>query len=284
MVPAQIIIDWLHLFVFAMAVGFLLHEVGLISLGHAGMLLCGAYAVGLVLMGENSWVFGLVFVVGLGILLSTTVLRVEADIFAVVTLAFATILHRVSVGAIEWTGGALGLGPVPRTDWIASDLGAITVGGFFAFLVVAIYVAIARMPIGWKLGGIRDNETVTRAQGIPTRRIMFFVVLGTSIVAAIAGVMQALFFGLVTPQMGALDVMLNGLAAAILARPLWKQASPVTTVVGYAIASAILVLVPPLLRQALPETFTVDVVRQAIMGLVLYCLVHPVVQRKWSLV
>ena len=55
MILTQLAIDWLHLFVLTIAIGLLLHEAGLISLGHAGMLLGGAYAFGLAAMGTASF-------------------------------------------------------------------------------------------------------------------------------------------------------------------------------------------------------------------------------------
>lgn len=282
MVPAQIVIDWLHLFTLAAAVGFLLHEVGLISLGHAGMVLVGAYAIGFLWLGDISWWMAVPLVVVFGASLSAAVLRVQSDTFAVVTLAFATIVNRVSVGATEWTGGSLGLGPIPRPNWVAGDLGAIALGSSVAIVAVVAYAAAGILPIGWKMGGIRDNELVARTQGIRTRPIMFTAVFGTGILAAGVGGIEALFFGLVTPRMGSTDVMLQALAAAMLARPAWRQGAPLGTLFGYAAAALMLVLVPPVLRQVLPETVTVDVLRQALFGATLYGLVHPAVQKRWS--
>lgn len=282
MVLTQIIIDWIHLFVLTAAIGLLLHEAGLISLGHAGMLLGGAYAFGLGAMGSASFAAGGAAVLLLASLLALVVLRVGSDIFAVVTLAFGMILYRVSVAATNWTGGSLGLGPLPRPEWLDSDTGSMGTAALSGAVVVLVYWCVVRSNFGLELGASRDNELAARMQGISTGFVRYVAVVITGVMAACVGALQASSYGLVTPRMGVLEVSLQAVAAAMLAGVVWKQGRPLPTLAGYATASAALVVTPPLLRQILPGTVEEAVLRQALFGIVLYALVHPRV-RGWMI-
>ena len=275
MVVTQIIIDWTHLFVFALAIGFLLHEVGLISLGHAGMVLVGAYGCGFLLTQQLSVPMTFAGALVLSAVLAGVTLAVREDVFAVVSLAFAMIVHRTILGSVSMTGGALGYGPIPRSEFLGSDLGAITVGLGMSVVAIAMYCTVCRLPIGVSLGGIRDCEIAVQSLGVHTRWLVFVVVMITAAIAASVGILQALYYGLATPRMGMLDVTLQGLAAAVLAKPVWKQGRPEVTVLGLATASALLVALPPLLRTVITGDVTEAVARQALFGLALYLLVHP---------
>lgn len=280
MLSAQHGIDWLHLTLLTAAQGLLLHEVGLTSFGLAAMLLTGAYAFGFLAMGTVGIASVLLGVLVVVLLSSMVALRVQGDVFAVITLAFCQILHRVAVGAVDLTGGSLGLGPLHRYDFMATDAGATAIAAACLVVVAAIYRGIGRSMIGVVLGGIRDNELYTRAVGHRTRELQLIAVLGSGLVAALAGALGAGYFGLVTPHMGLLDVSLRALAAAMLARPLWRQGRPMSTLAGYAAAAGVLVLTPPLLRTCLPGVGEA-VLRQALFGLALYVLVHPRLAARW---
>lgn len=282
MVWSQLIIDWLHLLVLTMCLGALLHESGLISLGHAGVALAAAYGAGFVLMTVHSPAAVICGVLCIAGLLAAVVLRVRSDIFAVVTLAFAEIGHRVALGAVDWTGGALGLGPIPRPDWLASDTGAIVAASVVCGTGSCVYLFVFGGIVGVRLGSTRDNETVAQFQGVETRRYLFGAVFITALVAGLGGILHAMYFGLVTPRSGTLEVTLQGLAAAMLARLIWRQGSPALSLVGYCAASLLLVGLPVAMRQLLPGDVAESILRQIVFGVCLYVLVHPMTQMKHS--
>jgi len=275
MVWGQIAIDWAHLAILTMAVGILLHELGMLSLGHAGVLLTGAYCWAFWARGDLS-LFGSVAIGGFVlIIMSLTALRVQDDIFAVVTLALGEALRFFTLGAADLTGGSVGLGPIPRSDWVASMRGSQSLG-FAAVLAVGwISVVTLRRWPGVVLGSIRDAELLTQGMGIRTRRIRFTVVTLSCTAAVLAGALQVAYYGLATPNMGALDISLQAVAAAMLAWPLWRQNRPIRSTFGFLLGSAIVVLLPPLLRQLVHGGVDVAVVRQALFGTLLYGLVHP---------
>lgn len=275
MVLEQIVIDWVHLAILAMAVGFLLHEVGMLSLGHSGLVLTGAYCTALFVLHKLSLPAALGIALLLLALMSLTALKVKEDIFAVVTLAIAEMMRLLTVGAAGYTGGTLGLGPIPRHAWIASSTGS----QFFATGTLLVSAAIAAGVLkywpGLILGSVRDGELLAQGFGLRTRLIRTLAVVASGCAALLVGVLQVQYYGLASPRMGSLDVSLQALAAAMIAWPLWQQGRPARALVGFIGGSFLLVLIPPILRLVLSEGADVATIRQGMFGLLLYVLVHP---------
>jgi branched-chain amino acid transport system permease protein len=275
MIFGQIAIDWAHLAILTMAVGILLHELGMLSLGHAGALLTGAYCWAFWARGDFSIIGSLMIGGAVLVIMSLTALRVQDDIFAVVTLALSESVRLFSLGATDLTGGSVGLGPIPRGDWVASMGGSQWLGVGTVLVLGCISVVTLRRWPGVVLGSIRDSERLTQGIGVRTRRVRFTVVALTGAAAALAGALQVAYFGLATPTMGALDISLQAVASAMLAWPLWRQNYPLRSLVGFLLGSAIIVILPPLIRYTIQGGFDVAVVRQALFGALLYVLVHP---------
>ena len=275
MIWGQIAIDWAHLAILTMAVGILLHELGMLSLGHAGVLLTGAYCWAFWARGDLSLISSLAIGGVVLTIMSLTSLRVQDDIFAVVTLALGEALRFFTLGAAELTGGSVGLGPIPRSDWVASVPGSQWLGFATVLTVGCISVVTLRRWPGVVLGSIRDAELLTQGMGVRTHLIRFMVVALSCMAAIAAGALQVAYFGLATPTMGALDISLQAVAAAMLASPLWRQNRPLRSMAGFLLGSAIVVVLPPLLRQLVHGGVDVAVVRQALFGALLFCLVHP---------
>jgi branched-chain amino acid transport system permease protein len=267
--------DWLRLLTLAIAAGFLLYELGIMTLGYGGLILAGGYACGFILCGTIGWKSAAAIVAITIVLMAAGQLRVKADIFALVTLSLGQLVFHTAVGAINLTGGNMGLGPIPRSDWVASDEGSLVISGTLAAVAAAAYAVATATRLGVSLGAIRDQELAARAYGVAVVRIGFVALLAVGLVTVAAGAVQALAFGLVSPTMGSIDITLQVLAAVMLARPLWRQGRPQWVLLGYAGSAAVLVLAPPLLRRILPEQAGIDVIRQAILGVLLYALVHP---------
>lgn len=275
MVLDQILIDWAHLSILTLAIGFLLHEVGMLSLGHAGLLLTGAYCWALWARGDLSLVSALSAAAVFLLLMALTSLRVQDDIFAVVTLALAEALRFFVLGAYELTGGSVGLGPVPRSDWVASSHGAQLLALVTGTVVVSVAVLLlARWP-GVVLGSIRDGELLSQGIGINTGLTRFMAFALTGVVAEVVGGLQVAYFGVATPQMGELDVSLQSVAAAMLAWPMWRQGRPGRSAIGFLLGAGAITIAPPLLRQLIREGVDVAVLRQALFGALLFGLVHP---------
>lgn len=275
MVWEQIIIDWTHLVILTMAVGFLLHEVGMLSLGHSGLILIGAYCAGFWVLGQLSLLSASGLVVLALLALSLTAMRVRDDIFAVVTLGFGELIRLFVVGASDLTGGTLGLGPIPRSDWMASAHGAQWMGGVTVVVLGSAVAVLMRSWPGLILGSIRDGELLSQSCGVATGPIRLVAVSASGLAAVVVGALQATYFGLATPNLGTVDISLYAVASAMLGWPLWRQGRPERALIGFIVGSFVLVALPPFLRQVLRTGLDVAVFRQAVFGAVLYCLVHP---------
>lgn len=274
----QILTDWLLLFVAAAALAFLLHECGLLSLGHGAQAMVGAYLAAFVATGE----LGVPAAVGVagfsGGLLGLLVLRVRADIFAVLTLAAALLAHRLAANAAGLTSGALGIPfstPAPLKGWWAPlAVGVVALG------IATAYLGVASSRLGLAAGSVRDNETLSRALGVRSRALLYASVLATSVAAALGGALAASYIGFVSPSAGSLDRALQPLAAAMLARPLWRQGRPWRVLFGCAGAALVLVLVPPVLRLVFTRADEA-LLQQVVFGLALYLLVAAPIAREW---
>jgi branched-chain amino acid transport system permease protein len=273
-VLTQILIDWAHLSLLSLAIGFLLFESGVLTLGHAGALLAGAYCVAFLGLGEFGWLPILCLLVAVLGGLALSALRVRGDIFAVTSLALSEALRYTSLGAYELTKGALGLGPIPAT-WLRSDGGAVTAGLIAVACVAVVYFLLIRGWPGIILGAIRDNELVARGAGFATLSTRFAVVSLSGLVAAISGGLQVAYFGSAYPNMGRLEVSLMAFAAVMLASPVWRQGRAGRSVCGILAGTAVIVALPPGLRRLLPGSVDVAILRQILFGSLLYLLVHP---------
>lgn len=275
MIWSQILIDSTHLWILALAYGFLLHELGILTLGHSGLLLAGAYGYALVAIGQWRLEGGLALVAAVVTLLGLSALRVRGDIFTVLSFAFAESLRYLALGLISVTGGANGLGPIDRPPWLANDGSALTTALCVAGLGVAAYVVFASGRWGMRAGSLRDDELLARAYGVSSQPIKFLAVAATGLVVSIVGMLQVAYFGLAVPRLGNIDVSLQSIAAAMLALPLWRHGRPWSTVLGLACGAVVLTILPPLLRSLWNAGPDVAVLRQFAFGGALYALVHP---------
>ena len=275
MVWSQILLDTAHLWALALAWGFLLHELGLLSLGHAGLVLVGAYTYGLVATGEWNLTPSLVLLLMCTAILALAALRVRGDSFAVLSFAFAESLRLLALGLVSVTNGANGLGPIVRPSWLAEDRSALAAAVTLDAAVVLLYLAFASGRHGTRMGSVRDDRLLAGAYGVSWRWLSLGAVLVTGFVVAAVGCLQTAYFGLVTPGFGEVSVSLNALTAALLASPFWRHGRPWRSVVGIGFGSLLLTLLPPLLRGIWSSGPDIAVYRQLAFGLTLYLLVHP---------
>jgi branched-chain amino acid transport system permease protein len=271
----QILLDWAYVAIVALAVGVLIQELGILSLGHAGIVLSAAYLTAFVAFGQLS-ILQAILAAGLPVvLIGLVAMRLRDDVFAVVTLALSETLRLFVIGADSLTHGALGLGPIMRADWLASAGSAALLAWSVFSLMCLVVVFLLRRWTGLELGAIRDGDLYGRAVGIHVQRTRFIAVSGSAAVAAVAGVLQVGYYGLAAPSAGGLDVSLQAIAAVIIGWPFWKQGRPFRNVVGLIVGSGVIVTLPPLLRQIGAASAETAVLRQAVFGGLLFCLVHP---------
>ena len=188
---------------------------GQLSLGHAAFFGIGAYAFGLltVKLHVDFWpaFFGAIVITGLfGFLIGIPALKLRGPYFILVTLGFAVIVGVVAVAWVELTGGANGLGGIPRPNPIPLPWGRkisfdslLTMYYFVLFFLIISIVFCHRLVnslIGKTFMAISYNESLTESLGVNTRskKILSFTISAT--LAGLAGVLYASYNVVISPE------------------------------------------------------------------------------------
>jgi branched-chain amino acid transport system permease protein len=192
----------------AIGLNLLMGYAGQVSLGHAGFMGIGAYAVaigtthfklhGIVAMLAGAVVAGLVaFVVG------RPILRLKGHYLAVATLGFGILVSMVLTNEAGWTGGPDGMG-VPRMEvlgvrlrgpdtWYMITAGALIIGVILALNLIS-------SPTGRAMRAIHDSETASRVVGVDVAACKLSIFVVSAVYTSIAGSMMAFLNGHITPD------------------------------------------------------------------------------------
>lgn len=211
----QLVTRCLILAIFAMSLDLLAGYTGLVSFGHAAFFGIGAYTLMLLSPGydaTNFWITLPVAVVVASVAalaIGLLVLRSSGVYFIMATLAFAQMCFYY-VTRSKALGGSDGAYVNVRPDvsvfgWRLVDLDQKLQLYYLVFLLaVAVYVLLAvvlKSLFGQVLLGIRENEHRLRSLGFATFRykLVAFVLAGA--LASLAGYLDAVQFGIVTPEL-----------------------------------------------------------------------------------
>lgn len=198
--------------IFALGVGVLLKQNGLVSFGHA--LYFGAAGYSMAVMLQLGWMPAewaiLVTLVGIGaasFLIGLVIVRVPGIAFGMLTLAIGQMAYLLAVRARGMTGGSDGMG----IQWPNTLLGVsqstllkpsvlFLVSWVVLVLVTCVLVQLMRTRFGAITEAIRDNEERARFIGIRTVVPRAAVYALSAVVAGVAGLVSALNTGFVSPE------------------------------------------------------------------------------------
>jgi branched-chain amino acid transport system permease protein len=202
--PLLLPLNWLSLFtemlILALAacgLNLILGYAGMVSFGPAGLYAVGAYTTALILI-YTEFPFWLAFVAGpivagiIAVVVGWFCVRLTHVYFALLTLAFAQIIHTVVFEWYAFTKGDDGIVGIPTPSLLHS----IPSYYYFSLIVVAICVALMWMivnsPFGKTLQALRENPERTEFIGINVRlyQLAAFVLSGFFL-----GVAGSLFCG-----------------------------------------------------------------------------------------
>jgi branched-chain amino acid transport system permease protein len=171
---------------------------GQISLGHAAFFGIGAYSAAILTTkaGFSFWT-ALPLVIGMsgfiGLLLGLPSIRVREDFLAITTIGINFIVEAV-FRYVQFFGGALGIGGIPRIVLFGITLKGIT---FFllclGFLIVVLFICwwFTRSWASLACYAIREDETAASTMGIsPVRFKLLAFVIGTAM-AGLGGSLYA---------------------------------------------------------------------------------------------
>lgn len=208
------------------AIGFQLvfGRLGLLALSQGALFAIGAYALAVVTVSWD-WppLAGLILAIlapaAVGALVALPIARLETHYIALATLGLAQLVL-LAVTNLTWTGGANGMYGVPPFSVLGVDLG----DGAATFAVVWAGVAAALAIFTWataagrgaRLATFRDAPLTARTVGLTAvpARIAAFSLAGA--LAGLAGGLQALGLGVVSPAVARFDVMVTLLAIAVV--------------------------------------------------------------------
>jgi branched-chain amino acid transport system permease protein len=252
-------------FIFAIAalgLNLLMGFAGQVSLGHAGFMGVGAYAVAigpaqLGIAPVLSFALGAALSGLIAFVVGRPILRLRGHYLAVATLGFGVLITIVFSNEAKWTGGPDGMAVQPMTVVNAT---VHRIGTWYwilaaSFLVsAAIALNLIDSPTGRALRAIRDSERAARVLGIDVAQKKLAVFVISAVYASIAGSFFALINGYVTPDVSGFLRSIELVAMVVL--------GGMGSIIGSFVGSALLVILP----QALTVFHEYE---HAILGLIL---------------
>ncbi|MGE4370181.1 MAG: branched-chain amino acid ABC transporter permease [Burkholderiaceae bacterium] len=198
--------------VFALGVGILLRQNGLVSFGHALYFGGAGYAIGVLLALDAvpaEWALLLV-PLGAGIvafLIGLVIVRVPGIAFGMLTLAIGQMAYLLASRSRGITGGADGMSIAwPDTLFGVSISTLLTPGALFMtawvtlVIVALVLYLIQQTQFGAITEAVRDNAERAGFIGIRTTLPRALVYALSAVVTAIGGLLSALNTGFVSPE------------------------------------------------------------------------------------
>jgi branched-chain amino acid transport system permease protein len=234
-------------FVFALAaigLNLLMGLAGQVSLGHAGFMGIGAYAVaiGPTHVGVPSWlalILGGVVSALIAFIVGRPILRLKGHYLAVATLGFGLLLAIAFTNEARFTGGPDGMA-VPRLvlfGWAVRGAQAWYWVAAASFLIgAALALNLIESPTGRALRAIHDSEVAARVLGVDVARKKLMVFVVSAIYASIAGSYLALLNGHITPEVSGFLRSIELVAMVVL--------GGMGSVAGSLVGSALIVVLP----------------------------------------
>ena len=234
-------------FIFALAVlglNLLMGFAGQVSLGHAGFLGIGGYAVaiGPTYLTIPSWVSviaGAALSGGLAYAVGRPILRLKGHYLAVATLGLGLLIAIVLNNESGWTGGPDGM-TVPRLSLFGFAMRSSEIwywAGGATFLVGALLAFnLIDSPSGRALRAIHDSELAASVLGVEVVKKKLAVFALSAVYASVAGSYLALLNGHITPDIAGFPRSIELAAMVVL--------GGMGSIAGSLVGAAILVVLP----------------------------------------
>jgi branched-chain amino acid transport system permease protein len=199
---------------------------GLLNFGHVAFMAIGAYAMAILVVKEglSMWVaapLAILAAAAAGLLLGLPSLRLRADYFAIVTIAFSEIVRYVATNQDSWTGGSQGtiaLGTVGEAaqynsqwetfqsrvgGWLhigSKDVTMLVIVWATALVLLTLTWLAVRTPWGRVLRAIREDEDAAASLGKNVVAYKLQVLALGSALAGVAGLFYAWQFSFFSPD------------------------------------------------------------------------------------
>ncbi|MDA8404895.1 MAG: branched-chain amino acid ABC transporter permease [Desulfobacteraceae bacterium] len=197
---------------------------GQISIGHGAFVAIGAYGAG-ILTANYAWSpwpamgCSLLMAVFVAIVLGIPALRLKGHYLAMATLGFASIIHVVSVAAVDLTGGPSGIVNIPRPGVFGYLLRTDTRYFYFVWgiVIAGIYCAFNLIDsrVGRGLRALHGSEDAAASLGIPVTWYKVQVFILSAVYASVSGSLYAYYVNYIDP--GPFDISYSVLLVTMVA-------------------------------------------------------------------
>ncbi|MFZ5571222.1 MAG: branched-chain amino acid ABC transporter permease, partial [Thermodesulfobacteriota bacterium] len=197
---------------------------GQISIGHAAFIAIGAYSSA-ILSTKFHWspwtAMGCgVLIAGMtAVLVGIPTLRLKGHYLAMATLGFASIVHIVSVAAVDITGGPAGIVGIPRLRLFGFELNSDTRYYYFSwgFVVAGLYLALnlIHSRVGRALQAIHGSEDAASSLGVNISLDKIKIFILSAVYASVSGSLYSHYVLYIDP--GPFDVMHSVLLVTMVA-------------------------------------------------------------------
>lgn len=192
----------------AIGLNLLMGFAGQVSLGHAGFVGIGAYAVGIApthlgIPGLYAIVLGAGVSAAVAAIIGKPILKLRGHYLAVATLGFGFLVALLLTNEASWTGGPDGMS-VPRPVVFGTRIRTVEqwywITGGVLILGTIIAYNIAASSTGRALRAIHDSEIAAHTVGVDIAKQKFKVFVISAVYASLAGSLLALSNGHITPD------------------------------------------------------------------------------------
>jgi branched-chain amino acid transport system permease protein len=233
--------------IFALAatgLNLLMGFAGQVSLGHAGFLGIGGYAVaiGPTYLGLPPWLcvfVGAACCGALAFVVGRPILQLKGHYLAIATLGFGLLISIALTNEARWTGGPDGM-PVPRLKLLGWTVAGASAWYWLAATTFLLGATLAfnliDSPTGRALRAIHDSEVASRALGVDVARKKLLVFVISAVYASVAGSCLALFNGHITPDIAGFLRSVELVAMVVL--------GGMGSIPGSIVGAAVLVVLP----------------------------------------
>lgn len=211
---------------------------GVFSIATAGFVALGAYSSGYLVTaagwpGPVAVVVAILFAMAVGGLLAIPLARLRGVFQAIATLAFVEIVMNALYYFEPVTGGAMGMGGIPKL---------VQTWHLFAAVAVTIYLvhSIGISHVGRAFDALRQDETVAASLGVPIRRYQTLALVVSAGLAGLFGSMQSLYFFTISPNQFGFGYVVAILTAVVLGGR--------ATLLGPVVGVLILAILPEIAR------------------------------------
>lgn len=250
----------------AVGLNVLMGQAGQVSLGHAGFIGIGSYAVALLPanFGMNAVLAAMIGALVSAILayvVGVAVLKLKGHLLSIATLGVGTLIALVILTEARWTGGPDGM-PVKALSVFGEQITSAKqwywISGIILLVGVRLALNLEGSATGRAMHALRDSEVAAEVAGIDAGKYKVWAFVLAAIYGSVTGSMIALMNLFITPdQAGFLQsiellmmVIIGGLGSAI----------------GSVAGAAVIVLLPQVLT-------SLHDYEQLVLGLILMIVV-----------